>query len=301
MGKKFDDFDEADQGGLFDQIFGIISKNQKTFAVVSVAAAVLVLGLIVWDGNSGNDDESGTQSVPIVRAEEGDYKTTPENPGGMEVPYRDSTVFSSNDGEGKEATENILADDSSEQPISRDNAFAGLKTEGDQPADTQTAASETVPASDEAQATQDSPFDTAIAESKVEPVLPPSERNLVKEAIGTDAEPAIEKPAPVAKVEDTSAAKTEPAAGTTAAKVSPGGSYVQLASVKDPSGAASEYKKMQAKYTALSGVKFRAQEANLGAKGTFYRIQAGPMSKDSAASVCNSIKAKGGSCLVVTK
>lgn len=294
MAKKYDDFDEADSGGMIDQIFGIISQHRKAFAATSVAAAVLVLGLIVWDSYPSNNEEAVTESVPIVRADSGEYKTTPENPGGMEVPYRDSTVFSSND---TDTTENILADNA-EEPVSRDTAFAGLKTEED------SAPVETAPAEDD------------VAMNKVEPVLPPTTHDtLVQEAIGTS--PVAEE-APVAKVEekpapveepktvatkeiDEAPAKTEPAAGTASAKIKPGGSYVQLASVKDPSGAASEYKKMQVKYSALSGVDYRTQKADLGAKGTFYRIQAGPMSKDSATSVCNSVKAKGGSCLVVTK
>ena len=310
MAKKYDDFDEADQDGVFDQIFGIISGNRRTFAVVTVAAAVLVLGLIIWDSYPSSSEQAATESVPIVRADTGDYKTRPENPGGMEVPYRDSTVFSSDDQPVSGGTENILADDSSEEPVSRDSAFAGLNTEGDQPGGVPAPAGETVANQPmgEVEATQS-------AMNKVEPVLPPSNDDLVKEAIGTNTAaatlPEAVKPAPVEtspKVEEletadvkTEPAKVEPAAGTTVAKVTPGGSYVQLASVKDASGADREYKKMQAKYSALSGVQYRTQEANLGAKGTFHRIQAGPMSKESASKVCASIKSSGGSCLVVTK
>lgn len=312
MARKDYDFDEADQDGIFDQVFGIISNNRKTFAVVSVLAAVLVLGLIVWDSYPDSTEQAATESVPIVRADAGDYKTTPVDPGGMEVPYRDSTVFSSDDTSG--GTENILAEESSEEPISRDSAFAGLNTDGDQPGgapikETDSAAAGTPPVVP----LGDPDEDPDVAMNKVEPILPPSNDDLVKEAIGTDTASAPVKkaeaveptpaPKPIAKAEpeEDTAAKTEPAAGTTAAKVAPGGSYVQLASVKDPSGAAGEYKKMQVKYSALSGVDFRTQKADLGAKGTFYRIQAGPMSKDSATSICSGIKAKGGSCLVVTK
>lgn len=307
MAKKYDDFDEADQDGVFDQIFGIISGNRRTFAVLTVTAAVLVLGLIIWDSYPSSSEQAAAESVPIVRADAGDYKTRPENPGGMEVPYRDSTVFSSDEQSASGGTENILADDSSEEPVSRDSAFAGLNTEGDQPGGVPAPAGETVADQPmgEVEATQS-------AMNKVEPVLPPSNDDLVKEAIGTetttaaaavpeavDRAPKVEEPES-AEVK-TEPAKVEPAAGTTAAKVTPGGSYVQLASVKDASGADREYKKMQAKYSALSGVRYRTQEANLGAKGTFHRIQAGPMSKESASRICASIKSSGGSCLVVTK
>ena len=152
--------------------------------------------------------------------------------------------------------------------------------------------------------------------AKVEPILPPSNDDLVKEAIGVPAEEIApttqtaaaipdafkdavkEAPPPEAKA----AAKIESAAGTTASKaITPGGYYVQLASVKSVSGAAGEYKKMQVKYPSLSSVDFRTQEANLGEKGIFHRIQAGPMSKASATEICMGIKAKGGSCLVAGK
>lgn len=328
MAKKYDDFDEGDSDGFFDQILNIVSNRKREFAIASVAVAVVLLGIVVFGSYPDSEETAATESVPIVRADAGDYKTTPDNPGGMEIPYRDSTVFSSADGTKTDSgTENILADEGTEEPLPRDKLFAGLNTEGDQPGG--------APVDATATAADDQPKgEVEETMAKVEAVEPPSNDTLVKEAIGTapssdtttttlpavamKAEPVVEpaKIEEIAKAEAPkeepkvepkkaeptakSVAKTEPAAGTTAAKVTPGGFYIQLASVKDTGGAPAEYKKMQAKYTGLSGVEFRTQRADL-AKGTFYRIQAGPMSKDSATSVCNGIKAKGGSCLVVAK
>lgn len=94
----------------------------------------------------------------------------------------------------------------------------------------------------------------------------------------------------------------EPASGGDAIKApstTPGSYYVQLGSVTSRTGADSEWGKMQ-KSLPLGGLAYRVQEANLGDRGTFYRIQAGPMSKDSANALCDSIKAqKPGGCLVV--
>lgn len=308
MAKKYDDFDEEGGDGFFDQILTIVSKRKREFAIVSVVAAVVLLGVIVLGSYPDDEQTAATESVPIVRADAGEYKTTPENPGGMEIPYRDSTVFSGNTDGG---TENILADETTEQPVPRSQLFAGLNTEGEQPGG---APVEAAPATGlgEVEATQQ-------ALAKAAPVEAPSNDALVKEAIGVSEEPATAgeqelaaatvpsvvppKAEPVEKVEAEKAAKAEPAAGSTAAAgVSPGGAYVQLASVKSVAGAAGEYKKLQAKYSGLSGLKFRTQEANLGAKGTFYRIQAGPMSKDDATRICNDIKkTTPGGCLVVTK
>ena len=312
MGKKYDDFDEGDSDGFFDQVLNIISNRKREFAIVSVAAAVILLGAIVL-GSYPDSQDDASESVPIVRADATDYKTAPDNPGGMEIPYRDSTVFSSVDGQKPEGTENILADEGTEEPLNKSQAFAGLNTEGDQPGGAPVPLEEPAPITTADNKTGGEVEDTL---AKVESVEPPSNDQLVKEAIGTNEQatasqqtatatvPEAFKDAVKEPVEEAAKdnAKIESAAGTTAPKaISSGNSYVQLASVKSTAGAAGEYKKLQAKYSGLSGVDFRTQEANLGAKGIFHRIQAGPMSKADATRICNDIKAKGGSCLVAGK
>lgn len=314
MARKYEDFDEPEQDGVFDQVLTIVGRHKKGFALASVSTAVILLGLILWGTYPGSEDTAGDVSVPIVRADAGDYKTTPENPGGMEIPYRDSTVFSS--GEPNDTgTENILADDTSEEPVPRSQLFAGLNTEEDAPPQDLTASVDQ-PKGEVEEVEQQL--------AKAEPVDAPTTTDaLVKEAIGsapdtqelaaatnpeaaksaTAEKPAKAEPIVTAKAEISASNlnNLEPAAGAaTAAKaVSPGGYYVQLASVRSESGAAGEWKKLNAKYNALDGLKYRTQEANLGAKGVFYRIQAGPMSKDSASEICASIKKQTpGACLV---
>ncbi len=97
-------------------------------------------------------------------------------------------------------------------------------------------------------------------------------------------------------------AKIEPAAGaaSVAANITAGMYFVQLASITDQARASKEWSKMQARYSSLSSAEYRVQEASLSS-GTFYRIQAGPMSKESANEICNALKAAGkpGGCLVV--
>jgi hypothetical protein len=310
MAKKYDDFDDAGDDRFFDQILTIVSCRKRGFAIGCVVAAVALLGLIVWGSYPESEQVAATESVPIVRADAGAYKTLPDNPGGMEIPYRDSTVFDAatqNAGNAGQ-TENILADDSAgEQPMPRSELFAGLNTV------------EQAPQAETAFATAPmNEIDAAKEFAKAEPVLPPSNDALVSEAIGVPPSigetiaqnspaPAESLPTPVAEKTPEiakEAAQIESAAGAaTAAKaVSPGNAFVQIASVKSESGAAGEFKKLQAKYPGLSGLSFRTQEANLGAKGIFYRIQAGPMDRAAATALCNDIKkTTPGGCLVVTK
>lgn len=317
MAKKYQDFDEPEQDGVFDQILTIVSRRKKAFAVASVSIAVVLLGFIVWGTYPDSADQQG--SIPIVRADAGPYKTPPENPGGMEIPYRDSTIFSNTDSD--QTTENILAPDVTEQPMPKSELFAGLNTESAAP-----------PPAPSAQPSAEAPIGSPPVSGQND-ISTDTTQALVDEAIGTPpsvsavtetpqvapdsalASAVLAKPDPVvappameekekakAKTPASDIAKTEPAAGAVAAKaITPGNFYVQLASVRSQSGAGSEWKKLQAKHTSLSGLDYRTQEANLGEKGVFYRIQAGPMSKDSAGDLCAGIKRAGGSCLVVSK
>lgn len=117
-----------------------------------------------------------------------------------------------------------------------------------------------------------------------------------------DGVPPAPTPAPAPAEQKTASAvaeqvsKVEPASGLAA---KPGSYYIQLGSVTSESGASSEWNKFKRAYsTQLEGLSYRVQRADLD-RGTFYRIQAGPISKESAKTLCDSIKAqKPGGCLV---
>ncbi len=120
---------------------------------------------------------------------------------------------------------------------------------------------------------------------------------LDKKSGAQPAQVAVAEPSPeaLASIEPTAGAAT--GAGSA---IQPGNHFVQLASISSESAASKEWTKLQKTFPALRGAEYRVQRADLGAKGVFFRIQAGPMSKDSAKSVCESIKAqKPGGCLIV--
>ncbi len=98
--------------------------------------------------------------------------------------------------------------------------------------------------------------------------------------------------------------KVSPASGISSGqkiKATSGNYFIQLASVRSRDGASREWKKLIKKYSPfISGISHRVQQANLGSRGTFYRIQVGPLSKQSASEICQKIKAAnpGGSLVV---
>lgn len=58
--------------------------------------------------------------------------------------------------------------------------------------------------------------------------------------------------------------------------------------------------KMQAKYAAyLGGTKLRVVQADLGAKGVYYRIQSQQMAESKAKDICSELKNLKAGCFVV--
>ncbi len=127
---------------------------------------------------------------------------------------------------------------------------------------------------------------------------------------GQSAAPAVEPPprtrvahaepppsAPVA----TAPAATAPIATTPAAAAPAAGGYaVQVTSQRSEAEAQSAFRELQAKYpTQLGNRQPIIHRADLAEKGTYYRAMVGPFgSAEAAASLCSSIKAAGGSCIV---
>ena len=322
-----DDFDEPNAAKAFGSIMNALDLRSKfearkpVYATGIVVALVAVLGGVVWYSYPKETAQREVMNTPIVRADASDYRAAPTEPGGMAVPYRESTVFNTlREGEGTQAAqvENLLPQP--EQPVSRDELFAGLKVDEAVPATTAatTPTTETAPG-----VTTETPVAATTTTTATTPVAVPeavagtaipaeatattattTTTTSVVAPTATPAEPV--KPETVAAVDSkaTEAAKTEPAAGVQKIDDKPsassGGFYVQLGSVKAREGADGEWKKLQKSFSALTPLSMRVQEANLGDKGIFYRIQGGPVTEAQAKSICESVKAqKPGGCLVV--
>ena len=317
------------QGGLKEQIM------ERLGSPVFATAALLLTGVafagIIMAVYPGED----SVEAPVVEAETLAFKSAPDDPGGMEIENRDSTIFSAMENGAVDQNarlENLLAE---EEPVDKLAAFARQVEEtiekdeqaadGAETPDTSTlveaaqepaAATETAPvtlqkiAKQEATETVVAPTPAPKPAEEVAQVVKPKIQHkagenpetlefvrsvLDQKDAGTTASAS---PSDVA----TQSASIQPAAGnpTRQFSITPGSYYVQLGSVKSLSGAESEWGKIRDEFTAeLGSVPHRVETADLGEKGTFYRIQAGPMSKTSASEICDSIKAqKPGGCLV---
>ena len=323
--------------GIIERIFGstVAAKfSSPLFATGAFVIAGVAFAAVIIAAYPGADEEP---EIPTITSEQIVYKEFPTDPGGMAIENRDSTVFAAM--EGSEETEpapleNLLGE--TEEPVDKLAAFARQVEEGAKQGEQ--AAEEVVEevsptlAAIEPAASEEKTEPVAIKkiEKKAEEVkeVAPAKVAAVEQ---TEAErPKIEHKAGenpdtlefVKSVLDkkdgriasagttagsaadvaTRAAAIEPASGTpgTGFDIKPGSFYVQLGSVKSLAGAEGEWGKLQKEFSAELGASpHRVQAADLGERGTFFRIQAGPMSKESAGKICDSIKTqKPGGCLV---
>lgn len=314
---KRDEFDPEGFQSAFGKIADAMEQSRSgmrergpMIAVLTVAVALFVLFAVFWSTypRGGSDQSSGP--APLIRADNTPYKVAPDDPGGMEIPYRDSTIFETirdaklDEGNGK--VESLLP--APEEPMAREQMFAGLKTEPIDGADTESG----IP-----------PLDAGPVAPTIEPGQPEHEGTILPEAetqapapeptpapkATTPTKPAVTTTDKTMIAEDDkpveTVTKTEPASGneTITKSTATGTHYVQLGSVKDRSGANGEWSRLQKDFPAqLGGLTLRVQEADLGDKGKFYRIQGGAVDQAKAKEICAVIAAKrAGGCLVVAR
>lgn len=105
----------------------------------------------------------------------------------------------------------------------------------------------------------------------------------------------VVEPAPVTP------AKPVPEPVAVATPAGTGGYVVQLAAFRDEPSARAAFAKLQSKFPALKPLGADIQRADLGAKGVYYRLRAGFLSKADATTLCDGLAAKGQACFVRPK
>ncbi|MDH3196087.1 MAG: SPOR domain-containing protein [Hyphomicrobiales bacterium] len=91
-----------------------------------------------------------------------------------------------------------------------------------------------------------------------------------------------------------------PLTATEPAATGQSGYVVQVSSQRNADQAQAAFADMQRRYRSiLGGFKANIQRADLGARGTYYRVRVGPMaSRNAALQICEQLKSAGGSCFV---
>lgn len=309
-----DDFDSPGFKAAVGSIFRALDRRERVPGRGPVWAGAVVMALVVfllsvlWYSYPREAAQREIMAVPIIRADAGPVKVVPRDPGGMDIPHRDSTIFQTlragdDTDSGIRQVENLL--DDAEEPLSRDQIFAGLRTElkveGREVISVRKAEDTVTVAAASAEGKGKTGQDAG--KDKVAPETGET-ANPAREEAPAGQKIAASSPVPKSKPETDLAeevSRTEPAAGVETFKTKESGQYfVQLASLRSHEAAQTAWQDLQKSMIFLQPHNHRVKKAELGAKGVFYRVQAGPFAEGRARDICAAVEAqRPGGCLVV--
>jgi cell division septation protein DedD len=239
-------------------------------------------------------------AVPLIRADQDPTKKKPEDAGGL-TPDQDKLVYNPNDPNGGKV-ERLLPPP--EQPLPRPApAPAGQpQVSVAEPLQEQTIAPAATPKAAPPTAAAGIAVNAASQQANA--------TGLMSAPPGAKAVPGVEIPPlpPAQSVAPTTPGKPVPLApAKTAPKPAPqvaatgGPLRIQIAATKDEASARAEFARLQKAHADLLGsLSANVVKADLGDKGTFYRVQAGPIAdKAQAEKLCSQLKPLGIGCIVV--
>lgn len=247
--------------------------------MVSLAALASFGGVVYWAHEQ--DLKSGGEGIiPLIRADDKPTKSKPDSPGGMVVPDQDKTVYDRiSPGSVPSGPEKLLPPPPIPQipPATPPQAMPTAAPPPPAPAP--------VPAPQSADATPPvtPPITPPATAQATPPVTPPSTPPAVA---------PVTPPAPTA---------TAPAGQSIASLIDNISAYrIQLASVRSEEQAQATWARMQkGNADVLSSLTMRAVKVDLGDRGIYYRVQAGPLDADGAQSACSKLKSRSIECFVV--
>lgn len=256
---------------------------------VLTGATLFAFTAIIWYAYPRGQEKFSGLDIPTISADKSVYKFKPENPGGMEVPHQDSTVFDPIDNRSADAARVEKLGAPPEEPVDKDAAIS------------------TAPIDKKMEKLNlESQLTTPVSEDTEKVIAPvveeePPAVTEEKPAAVKETKPA-EKPkaAKVEKTETKPAAKPVEKPAAAVAPAAAGGNFIQLGSYKDIAAAKADWAVLQRKFPQTLGkMKMRTQRVDIPGKGTFNRLQAGASSPARAAEVCKLLKGSGTSCIVV--
>lgn len=262
---------------------------KKIITAAIALGAVAAFGIGIWFAYDQGVKRGASGAPPLIRADQGPTKVAPENPGGMQVPNQDKQIYERLGGNGQQqaaGTEKLLP------PPERPSAAPtqpNAVTVPNRPAPA------TVPGQSPGQSSglpnrTDAPSPSAVTTpAPSQPIAPKAEEK-----------PAA-TPAPATRAPAQTATTPAPAA-TPKVTATPGGSAkIQLASLKDQAAAQATWSQLQKKFPdILGGLTPSYEKVEIAGKGTFIRLQAGPLKdRATAQNACQQLAAKNQGCIVV--
>ena len=261
-----------------DTLLSRVNRRRGQILTVMVSiAAVASFGSVVWWAHNQDVKAGGKGLEPlVVQAPATPTRVKPENAGGLVPPNQDKEVYNRiSPGAVPVQPEKLLPASTTPQ----------LPAGGVLPAPAKPP---------EPEVSKDQPKDAGKTPTPIQggpaPAAPPASTP----ATGTT--PAVaEKPA-----------ASDSAAGPSIASLidnmsgPTGGWRIQIASVKSEDVAKPTWARLQAAHgDVLANLRMQPARVDLGDKGVWYRVQAGPLDEKQAHSVCSTLKSRKADCVIV--
>jgi SPOR domain len=269
-------------------------RHRIRYALVLIAVAALV-GVGWWAYRNYAGRLRGGE-VPVISAQQTPEKVPPASQAAPETPSEDKTVYEDTaPGAGTKQKSEVLLPQP-EAPVLPPAPATGVSSDSNAgPAASGSAAAAPPPppppAADEKAAMPDRAVGSSAGESAGVPATPAPASTL----------PANGSASGVANPGATNTASTGATLPTAEDTPTAAGNYrIQLAATKSEAAAEATWNRLTIKYQdILASLSLHVEKTDLGAKGIYYRVQAGPFSEKAAAKdVCVKLKAKGQQCLV---
>jgi len=258
-----------------DTLLARVNRRRGQILTVMVSiAAVASFGSVVWWAHNQDVRAGGKGLEPlVVQAPPTPARVKPENAGGLVPPNQDKEVY------------NRIAPNA--VPVQPEKILP-------------TAPAPKLPASG-------LPVPAAPRPPEPEAAKPSAPVQATPAPTGTGPTPPPATPAPANQPTVTAAPSSQPTeSGPSIASLidnmsgSAGGWRVQVASVKSEDIAKSTWARLQAAHgDVLANLRMQPTRVDLGDKGVWYRVQAGPLDEKQAQSVCGTLKGRKTDCVVV--
>ncbi|HTJ65786.1 MAG TPA: SPOR domain-containing protein [Alphaproteobacteria bacterium] len=298
-------------------------RRRSIWPSIAVVAAALAFGGVIWfayqSGKSGNGG-----LPPLVKADTGPTKVKPENPGGQEIPFQDSTVYDRLDQNGqKPVVEKLLPE--TETPVTRpppapvpNEATVLAPQAGGQapsvlpqgngvvvaPAASDSAATALAPPGSNLALPPAPPIQQQVSPAPQPQVVPQQSQVAATPQAKPINPPPAARPAPKPAADSIAALIGASEAGVPPPQHAPAaaggtGYRLRLSAVRSPAAVADEWARLKRRYPELASLRNTTSKIDLPDKGTFYRIEAGPLSEGEAKSTCDRLRTQGLGCIVV--
>ena len=284
----------------FEERKNEINRSKNVF--IGTVSGIALAAVVGWFVLSPRYTDNLNTELPIIRRPQTAVKVQPANPGGMEILNQDKSVYDiieKKDTSDLKVEKLLPAPEEPQLPtiVATDELNDTIAEQAKKIIET-AEAEKIITAEPQVQNIEikETPEPKTISEETIADTPKTTKEVSSAPLPEPKVEVITEQPQPAPKT------VTQPPQETPKVVVATGPWQVQLLSSPNRKAIDTAWSGLIKKYPMLDGQPREIETADLGAKGTFYRLKAGGFAERSGADrLCNDIKALGGTCIVKKK